>query len=80
MKRWIPEPLYIAKPWVFMIVGALLAIGMMLWSLWEGSWTPWRSLLCFVGAGSGIGGGIIFQLRQTYRQNNQWRRDKAGPR
>ncbi len=76
MKRWIPDPLYGAKPWAFMSVGALLTIGMMAWSWWDGSWTPWRGLLCFAGAAGAIVGGAILQLRQNYRARSKWRRDQ----
>jgi hypothetical protein len=75
MKRWIPEPLYQAKPWVFLAGGGLLAIGMMVWSWWDGSWTPLRGLLCFAGAAAAIVGGAIQQLRQNYRVRSKWRRD-----
>jgi hypothetical protein len=76
MKRWIPEPLYGAKPWVFILVGAALGLGMIAWSWWDGSWTPWRSLLCFAGAGSAISGGAILQMRQNYRVRSKLRRDQ----
>lgn len=77
MKRWIPEPFYSAKPWVFMVVGMVLTIGMMGWSLWEGSWTDWRSFLCFVGAAMAVIGGVIQQLRQNYRLRSKWQREKT---
>jgi hypothetical protein len=80
MKRWIPDPLYGAKPWVFMVVGAFLGLGMMVWSWWDGAWTPLRSLLCFVGAGSAIGGGAILQLRQNYRARSKFQREKEKSR
>ena len=79
MKRWIPDPLYGAKPWAFMLIGAVLAVGMMAWSWWDGAWTPWRSLLCFAGAGAVISGGAILQLRQTYRARSKWRREQDRP-
>jgi hypothetical protein len=66
---------YEAKPWVFISLGALLAVGMMLWSLAAGLWTPWRSFLCFLGAGLGIAGGATLQMRQDYRARSKWRRD-----
>jgi hypothetical protein len=75
MKRWLPDFLYGAKPWVLMILGALLGIGAMAWSWWEGSWSPLRGLLCFVGAVGAIVGGAILQLRQDYRARSKWRRE-----
>ena len=75
MKRWTPEGLYNAKPWVMMVGGGVLCLGAMFLSLAEGLWTAWRGLSCFVGAGLAIGGGAILQLRQTYRARSKWRRD-----
>ena len=76
MKRWTPEPLYGAKPWLFMVGGAVLAIGVMAWSWWNGAWPAWGGLLCFAGAASAISGGAILQLRQNYRVRSKWRRDR----
>ena len=59
--------LYDAKPWAFIGIGVILAIGTMLWSLSAGLWTVWRGLLCF--------GGATLQLRQDYRARSKWRRD-----
>ena len=75
MSSWTPQKLYDAKPWVFIVVGALLGIGMMLWSLWAGLWTVWRGLLCLGGAGLAIVGGATLQMRQDYRAKSKWRRD-----
>ena len=50
MRAWTPQTLYDAKPWIFVVLGAVLAVGMMLWSLSAGLWTVWRGLLCFAGA------------------------------
>jgi hypothetical protein len=74
MKHWTPQTLYAVKPWILMVVGAILALGMTLWSLLAGLWTTERGLLCFVGAGLAIGGGAILQLRQEYRSRSKWRR------
>ena len=76
MKRWIPDPIYGAKPWAFMVLGAILSIGTMAWSWWEGSWSAWGGLLCIAGAASAISGGAILQLRQNYRVRSKWRRDR----
>ncbi|HWJ34447.1 MAG TPA: hypothetical protein VNR70_04230 [Steroidobacteraceae bacterium] len=74
MRDWTPQRVYEAKPWVFVSVGTVLAIGMMLWSLSAGLWTVWRSLLCFGGAALAIVGGATLQLRQDYRARSKWRR------
>ena len=75
MRSWTPQSLYEAKPWVFISLGALLAIGMMLWSLSAGQWTLWRGLLCLGGVALAIVGGATLQMRQEYRANSKWRRD-----
>ena len=75
MRPWTPQTLYDAKPWALIGIGTILAIGMMLWSLWAGSWTVWRGLLCFAGAAFAIIGGATLQLRQDYRARSKWRRD-----
>jgi hypothetical protein len=75
MRAWTPQTLYDAKPWVLISVGAMLGIGMMLWSLFAGSWTVWRGLLCLGGAGLAIVGGATLQMRQDHRANSKWRRD-----
>ena len=67
MRSWTPKTLYDVKPWAFIGIGVIFAIGMMLWSLSDGSWTVWRGLLCF--------GGATLQLRQDYRARSKWRRD-----
>lgn len=74
MRAWTPQTLYDVKPWVFVSVGAGLAIGMMVWSLSAGLWTVWRCLLCFAGAALAIVGGATLQLRQDYRARSKWRR------
>jgi type II secretory pathway component PulL len=74
MKKWTPDPIYGAKPWVMVAVGALLAVGATAWSLRDGSWTVWRSLGCFAGAVLACCGGAIIQMRQTYRARSKWRR------
>jgi len=58
-----------------MAIGAVLAIGMMAWSLSAGSWTVWRCLLCFTGAALAIIGGATLQMRQDYRARSKWRRE-----
>jgi len=78
MRIWTPQAIYETKPWVFMVVGAIVAVGTMGWSLAAGLWTVWRSLLCFGGAALAIVGGVILQLRQDYRARSKWRR-KMGP-
>jgi len=74
MRAWMPEVLYDAKPWVFVALGVLLGVGAVVWSLVVGSWTVWRSLLCFGGAAFAIVGGATLQLRQDYRARSKWRR------
>jgi protein-S-isoprenylcysteine O-methyltransferase Ste14 len=74
MKTWTPNSLYGAKPWVMVAIGAVLAIGSMVWSLHDGSWTVWRSLACFAGALLAASGGAIIQMRQIYRARSKWRR------
>jgi hypothetical protein len=75
MRSWTPQTLYDVKPWAFMVVGAILGVGMMLWSLSAGQWTLWRGLLCLGGVALAIVGGATLQLRQEYRANSKWRRD-----
>jgi len=58
MRSWTPQTLYEAKPWAFIGIGVILAIGTMLWSLSAGLWTVWRGLLCFAGAAFAIIGGL----------------------
>ena len=74
MKRWTPASLYAAKPWILILVGAVLCLGSFLLSLHEGDWTAWRGLSCGVGAAMAVAGGIIAQLRQQYRSRSKWRR------
>ncbi len=75
MPSWTPQTLYDVKPWVFMGLGAILGIGMMLWSLADGQWTLWRGLLCLGGVALAIVGGATLQMRQEYRAKSKWRRD-----
>jgi hypothetical protein len=75
MRAWTPQSLYEAKPWLLVGLGAVLGVGMTLWSLFAGSWTVWRGLLCLGGAGLAIVGGATLQMRQDYRANSKWRRD-----
>jgi hypothetical protein len=75
MRAWTPQTLYDAKPWVFVSVGGVLAIGATVWSLSAGLWTVWRGLLCFGGAALAIVGGVTLQLRQDYRARSKWRRE-----
>src|SRR5260370_41961015 len=77
MRAWTPQTLYEAKPWAFIGIGVILAIGTMLWSLSAGLWSVWRGLLCFGGAALAIVGGATLQLRQDYRPRRKWRR-RAG--
>jgi hypothetical protein len=75
MRAWTPPALYEAKPWALIGVGALLAIGMTMWSLAVGYWTVWRGLSMFAGAALAIIGGITLQMRQDYRARSKWRRE-----
>ena len=75
MSSWTPQTLYDLKPWGLMVLGAILGIGMMLWSLAAGQWTLWRGLLCLGGVALAIVGGATLQQRQEYRANSKWRRD-----
>ena len=74
MRAWTPQSLYEAKPWVFVGMGALFAVGAVVWSLSAGLWTVWRGLLCFGGAALAIIGGVTLQLRQDYRARSKWQR------
>ena len=75
MKSWMPQTLYDAKPWVLMVSGAVLAIGMMFGSLSAGYWSIWRSFLCLGGVALAIVGGATLQQRQDYRARSKWRRE-----
>jgi hypothetical protein len=75
MRSWTPQTLYDIKPWAFIVVGAILGVGMMLWSLSAGQWALWRVLLCLGGVALAIVGGATLQQRQEYRANSKWRRD-----
>lgn len=72
----MPQTLYDAKPWAFIGVGALLALGMTGWSISDGYWTVWRGLSMFAGAALVIVGGATLQMRQDYRARSKWRREK----
>jgi membrane protein YdbS with pleckstrin-like domain len=74
MKSWTPRAIYESKPWLFVVLGVILAIGSLLWSFIVGNWTWWRSLSCFVGAALAMIGGVTLQLRQDYRARSKWRR------
>jgi hypothetical protein len=76
MKRWLPDRLYAAKPWVLVSVGALLAFGSTAWSLVVGNWSDLRGLLCGIGVAAGVAGGVILQLRQEYRSQSKWKRER----
>jgi hypothetical protein len=75
MRSWTPQTLYDMKPWAFVGIGAILALGTMFWSLSAGVWTVWRGVLCLAGAALAIVGGATLQLRQDYRAKSKWRRD-----
>lgn len=77
MRRWVPAPLYEAKPWILMILGVLLLAGMTAWSMLAGSWTVWRSLSVIGGMVALVVGGALLQLRQEYRATR--RRGRRGP-
>jgi hypothetical protein len=53
----------------------MLGVGMTIWSMAAGSWSVWRGLSCFLGAGLAIAGGATLQMRQDYRAKSKWRRD-----
>ncbi|MGA2399295.1 MAG: hypothetical protein ABSG30_14680 [Steroidobacteraceae bacterium] len=74
MRPWTSETLYESRPWILILVGALLGIGATGWSLAVGYWTVWRGLCMFAGAALAIVGGIILQLRQDYRARSKLRR------
>lgn len=74
MRTWTPQAIYDAKPWVFVGIGAALAVGALVWSLSAGLWTVWRGVLCFGGAALAVVGGATLQLRQDYRARSKWRR------
>ncbi|HEY2682500.1 MAG TPA: hypothetical protein VGI93_03255 [Steroidobacteraceae bacterium] len=76
MHRWLPSSIYESKPWLLIVVGALLVASMTVWSLSMGYWSVTRSLLTLLGAGLAIGGGAVLQLRQDYRAKSKWRRDR----
>lgn len=75
MRFWTPAVVYEAKPWALIGTGAGLGIGMMLWSMHAGLWTPSRSLLCLIGFALSLVGGATLQLRQDYRARSKWRRE-----
>ena len=75
MASWTPQTLYDAKPWAFIVLGAILGVGAMLWSLSAGQWTLWRGIMCLGGVALAIIGGATLQMRQEYRANSKWRRD-----
>jgi hypothetical protein len=75
MRSWTPRSLYEAKPWALIGLGAVLGVGMTIWSMVAGSWSVWRGLSCFLGAGLAIAGGATLQMRQDYRAKSKWRRD-----
>jgi hypothetical protein len=74
MRIWTPQAIYDAKPWVFVAIGVVAAVGTLVWSLSAGLWTGWRGLCCFAGAALAIVGGATLQLRQDYRARSKWRR------
>jgi hypothetical protein len=74
MRIWTPQAIYDAKPWVFVAIGVVAAVGTLVWSLSAGLWTVWRGLCCFAGAALAIVGGVTLQLRQDYRARSKWRR------
>ena len=74
MKRWTPDAVYNARPWILMAGGAVLCTASMAWSMYAGGWGLWQGLLCFTGAGLIICGGAILQRRQQYRARSKWRR------
>jgi hypothetical protein len=78
MRRWLPKSLYDAKPWALIGTGIVLCAVNMVLSVMDGSWTVTRSLLCLLGVGLAIGGGITLQLRQDYRAKSKWRRDGSS--
>ena len=77
MRRWIPSAIYETKPWLLMTVGALMAVGAVVWSLSAGWWSVWRGAMCFAGAALAIVGGATLQLRQDYRARSKWRNTRS---
>jgi protein-S-isoprenylcysteine O-methyltransferase Ste14 len=77
MNRWTPQSIYSAKPWILIASGAGMALGGFALSLSDGDWTVWRGLVCVVGAALAICGGAILQMRQTYRAQSKWRRERS---
>ncbi len=78
MRAWTPQAIYETKPWIFVVVGVILAVGATVWSLLAGLWTVARSLSCLAGAALAIVGGVTLQLRHDYRARSKWRR-RMGP-
>jgi predicted MFS family arabinose efflux permease len=76
MKRWIPNSLYAAKPWALVVAGAALVVGSMAWSIVADQWNDLRGALCGLGVVMSVGGGVILQLRQDYRAQSKWRRER----
>jgi hypothetical protein len=73
-KIWWPPPLYEAKPWVALGLGALLAGGTFITSFFQGSWDGPLFFLFPLGCGLLIYGAVILQLRREYRRSSKWAR------
>ena len=73
-KRWWPPPLYEARPWAALVLGALLAGGTFAASFHKGSWDGPFFFLFPLGCGLLIYGAVILQLRREYRQSSKWAR------
>jgi hypothetical protein len=73
-KRWWPPPLYEAKPWIALGLGALFAVGTFVASFLEGTWDNPFFFLFPVGCGLLVYGAVILQLRREYRRSSKWAR------
>jgi hypothetical protein len=74
MKRWSPDAAYNARPWIMMAVGVVVCAGSTAWSVYAGDWGVWRGVICALGGGWVICGGVILLQRQQYRARSKWRR------
>jgi hypothetical protein len=66
---WLPEPVYAAKPYGALGLGALVGIGSFLRSLTAGSWDMVFAAAFVAGCFVLIYGGMILQMRQEYRRS-----------
>ena len=66
---WLPEPVYEAKPYGALGLGALVGIGSFFRSLSEGSWDMVFAAAFVAGCLVLVYGGMILQMRQEYRRS-----------